>query len=158
MYNKWHNTFKPCPLCNKIPDDIFHIIIDCKFTKTMWKRVERVLLKIIPIQVTDTEKALGLQPRRQSETQATILRNWITFSLRHLIMLEERRAFAIKDYHTHSVEKFFIKFNFKTLKELKLKKLQYEHRNASELFENIVTTKMAVAEIENGEYIWKTLM
>ena len=27
-YNKWHNTLQPCPLCNKIPEDIFHVILD----------------------------------------------------------------------------------------------------------------------------------
>ena len=42
-YNKWHNTLHPCPLCNKIPDDIFHIILDCRFTKILWRRIEKVL-------------------------------------------------------------------------------------------------------------------
>ena len=91
-YNKWHKSLLPCPLCNKIPDDIFHIILDCRFTKVMWKRIEKVLLKILPIPISTSEKALGLQPRRKKETNATILRNWITFSQRHLFMQEERRT------------------------------------------------------------------
>ena len=73
-------------------------------------------------------------------------------------MLEERKAFGIKDYHTHSVEKFFIKFNSKIHEELKSKKLQYEHRNALEKFEKIVTIKNAIAEMQNGEYSWKDVM
>ena len=66
-YNKWHNTMQPCPLCRKIPDDIFHIILDCKFTKVMWKRVEKVLYQIIPQLPTLHEKAFGLQPRNMKK-------------------------------------------------------------------------------------------
>ena len=28
-YNTWHQTQDPCPLCNKIPENIFHIILQC---------------------------------------------------------------------------------------------------------------------------------
>ena len=40
-YNTWHNTLQPCPLCKKIPEDVFHIILDCKFTNTTWKNLEK---------------------------------------------------------------------------------------------------------------------
>ena len=92
----------------------------------MWKRVEKVLMNIIPLPVTNTEKALGLQPQNKREKNATILRNWITFSLRHLIIEEERRAYHIPGYHLYSVEKFFAKFDYKTQEELSIKKLQYD--------------------------------
>ena len=157
-YNKWHKSNYPCPLCNKIPDDIFHIISDCKFTKVMWKRLEKTLYNIIPTKVTDREKALGIQPRRKKQKNATILRNWITFSLRNLIIKEERRAFYIKDYHLRSVEKFFTSFNYKTKEELRIKKLQYDHRNVSEKFKQIVTINRAIVTLEEGEYIWKDIM
>ena len=148
----------PCPLCNKIPDDIFHIIKECRFTKTVWKRIERVIFKIIPRRVTDSEMALGLQPRRKKETNATILRNWVTFFLRHQIMLEERKAFKIKDYHLQSMEKFFTKFNFKAQEELKIKKLQYNYRNLPEKFKNIVTINNVVATVNDGEFTWLDIM
>ena len=157
-YNKWHKSLQPCPLCNKIPDDIFHIFFDCKFVKVMWRRLESILFKIIPVKVTNSEKALGLQPRRKNERNATILRNWVTFSLRHLIMLEERRAYYIPDYHRQSMEKFFLKFNSKAIEELKTKKLQYEHRDALHKFQQIVTTNNAIATAENREYSWKEIM
>ena len=157
-YNVWKKEMKPCPLCNKIPDDIYHIIKECKFTKTVWKRIEKVLLKITPIPVTDSEKALGLQPRRKKETNATILRNWVTFFLRHQIMLEERKAFKIADYHLQSMEKFFKKFNFKAHEELKIKKLQYDHRKLPEKFLNIATINNAIATVNDGEFACLDIM
>ena len=124
----------------------------------MWKRIENVLKKIIPLQVTNTEKAFGLQPRNKKERKATLLRNWVTFSLRHLIMEEERRAYHIPDYHLHSVEKFFAKFNHKTQEDLICKKLQYDHRQLSTKFKEIVTTNRVVAVERDGEYTWTEIM
>ena len=149
---------KPCPLCNKIPEYIFHIIKECKFTNTMWKRIEKVLLKIIPIPVTDSEKVLGLQPRRKKVTYAIILRNWVTFFLRHLLMLEERKAYKIKNYHLQSMEKFFHKFNFQVQEELKIRKLLYDHRKLSENFKKIVTINNAVASVDKGELVCLDIM
>ena len=157
-YNKWHNVLQPCPLCNKIPDDIFHIVIDCKFTKTMWKRVEKTLKNIIRVRVSESEKAFGLQPRTKKEKNATILRNWITFSLRHQIMQEERKAFHIPNYHLRSMEKFFLQFNLRTQEELKMKKLQYDHRNLAHKFQEIVTINKAIASKNNEGYRWKDIM
>ena len=116
------------------------------------------MIEIIPIPVTDDEKALGLYPRRKKETNATILRNWITFVLRHLIMLEERRAYHIPNYHRSSIQKFFVKFNYGCHEELKIKKMQYDHRQLSKKFEEIVTVRKAIASRANDEYIWKDIM
>ena len=157
-YNKWHKTMHPCPLCRKIPEDVYHILFDCKFTKVMWKRLDKTLLRIIPRQVTNTEKAFGIHPRRKKETFATVLRNWLTFSLRHLILLEERKAYHIPNYHLQSMEKFFLKFNIKMQQELKIKKLQYDHRKVPDKFEKIVTINRAIASKENGSYVWKDIM
>ena len=72
-YNKWHRSFQPCPLCNKIPEDVYHLIFDCKFTKIMWKKIEVVLFKITPTSLTDLEKAVGLQLKKGKDECATIL-------------------------------------------------------------------------------------
>ena len=124
----------------------------------MWKRIEKPLKKIIPVQITNTEKALGLQPTNKKEENATILRNWVTFSLRHLIREEERRAYHIPDYHLHSVEKFFTKFNQKTQEELRIKSLQYAYRGLSAKFKEIVTINKVVAYNRDGEYTWIDIM
>ena len=83
-YNKWHNNLQPCPLCRKIPEDVFHIIMDCKFVKVMWKRIEKTLFCIMPILPNTHEKAFGLQPKNPKQIHHVTLRNWITFSLRNL--------------------------------------------------------------------------
>ena len=88
-YNKWHNDLHPCPLCRKIPDSIFHMVLDCKFVKVMWRRIEKVILKILPVQPSQPEMAFGLQPTCKDDKDPVILRNWITFSMRHFIMLED---------------------------------------------------------------------
>ena len=157
-YNKWHKSSYPCPLCNKIPDDVYHIILDCRFTKVMWKRIEKVITSIIRIPVTKLEKALGLQPRSRKETNATILRNWITFLLRHLIMEEERRAYHISGYHKKSVETTFRKFNRKMQEEIQIKKLQYDNRDLSHKFREIVTINNAIVHEHNNEYVWKNIL
>ena len=54
-YNKWHKTFHPCPFCHKIPENVYHIVLDYRFTKVTFRRIQKVLLNIIPIPVTDTD-------------------------------------------------------------------------------------------------------
>ena len=133
-YNKWHNTLQPCPLCNKIPEDIFHIILDCKFTNKMWKNLEETLMKITPIQVTNYEKAFGLQPKIKKEENLITLRNWLTFTLRYLITLEERKAYYRKN--TEEQERIFIiKYNSKISEKATTKDLYYKYSGREEYFE-----------------------
>ena len=83
MYNKWHNTVQPCSLGDKIPDHISHIIVDCKVTKITWKRIERVLLNIIPSKVTDTEELLVYSQEDRKKQKLPYLEIGLDFSLRH---------------------------------------------------------------------------
>ena len=73
-------------------------------------------------------------------------------------MLEERKAFKIKNYHQQSMEKFFNKFNFQVQEELKIKKLQYDHRNLSEKFRKVATINNAIATFNDGEFVWLNIM
>ena len=156
-YNTWHKELQPCPLCRKIPENIFHIILDCKFTKVMWKRMQKVLLKIVPKLPTEHEMAFGLQPSNMKKRNPTILRNWVTFSLRHQIMLEERKAYKAK--RPPPFEKFFLRFNHITKEELKAKKLLYDFRGLSGKFEKIVTTGNAIATTSSdGRLQWKDIL
>lgn len=160
-YNKWHNSLQPCPLCRKIPDDVFHIITSCRFTNVMWKRIEKLLFRIFPKPVTLHEKAFGLQLHRQGDYFPVTLRNWITFLMRHLILQEERRAYKISllmDPWTPSVEKFFKNFNYTAHQELSVKKLLFDSQGLALKFENIVTVNGAVASLIGGDYFWKDIM
>ena len=160
-YNIWHKKLVPCTLCKQIPDDIFHIIMDCTFTKCMWKRIEKTLIKITPKRVTKHEMVFGLQPRnKKSKKQkaASVLRNCITFSMRNFIMMEERRAYKSLTLPIKAMQKYFRKFNHHFQEELKLKKLLYDHRLLSYKFENIATVNKVTAAIVNGDYEWKDIM
>ena len=155
-YNKWKKTLNPCPLCRKIPPNVFHVIFDCKFTKLLWIRIEKTLLRILPKPVTPYEKALGLQPSNKKEEIPLILRNWITFSVRHYILQEERKAYRRKSPPV--APHFFNYFNIKIQEELNMKKLLYDFQGLQSKFEKIVTTNNAISEIVDGEYKWKAIM
>ena len=127
----------------------------------MWKRIEKKLMKITPIPITNSEKALGLHTN--SRKNAIVLRNWVTFTMRHLILAEERKAFYIKNYHQCSVEKFFAKFNYKAQEELRTKELMHVHRGTSDKFVAWVTTNSVIASVSNGtltfnDIMWKTTL
>ena len=161
-FNTWYNQLQPCPLCRKIPEDVSHIILDCKFTKVIWKRAEKVLLKIIPKPPTPYEMAFGLQEVKKDDKCPVILRNWVTFSLRHFILLEEHKMYKINSTSesivTPSYDKFFANFNYKATHELKLKKMQYDFQGLDEKFKDIVTVGNAVAHLADGEYVWSDIL
>ena len=112
----------------------------------------------MPILPNTHEKAFGLQPKTAKQIHHVTLRNWITFSLRNLIMKEERRAYYLSDYAKPSAEKFFIKFNNTIQEELKQKKLLFDFRGLSNKFDKIVTINRAVAVKIHEEYEWKDIM
>ena len=89
-YNKWHSTSKLCPLCQKRPDDIFHIILHCDFTNLIWTELQPILRRFLNKSVDDQEKALGLVNIKPSP--GILLRNWVTFKVREQIMISERKA------------------------------------------------------------------
>ena len=91
-YNKWHNSQDQCPLCEKIPEHRLHNIITCPIVNSMWNQLEPHLLQIYPTRITNEEKALGIQ----GETSNIILRNWMTYLLRQIILEQESIAYYNK--------------------------------------------------------------
>ena len=152
-YNKWHNSLNPCPFCKKIPEDIFHILVECKFTKLLWNNIEATIMKIIPIPPQTSEMAFGIQPRTKKETESTILRNWIYFSLRHYIMKEERRAYYISNYSSSHFNNFRKKFNHDMRQDLIVKYLQYDFRGLQEKFDSIALINNVIATKSGDSYI-----
>ena len=111
---------------------------------------------IIPTSPTSLEMAFGLQAANDKEKYQTTLRNWLTFSLRYLIMQEERSAFHAGK--VPSIERFFVKYNTYVKNELKIKKLQYDFQGLPSKFEKIVTINNIVAKVDNGKYTWNDIM
>ena len=104
-YNKWHRKQEKCPLCSQIPKSIFHIILHCNFTNTLWNEIEPLLMKLHPVNVNDGEKAFGVVIKKH--TTGSLLRNWLTFKLREHISQEERLAYHSKP----TLENTKLKFN-----------------------------------------------
>ena len=104
------------------------MLLDCAFIIPLWRTIEPFLLKIILIPVFKEERVFGLQARTRAEENATILRNWITFNLRHLIMQEERKAYYIEIYTISHQQKFIQHFNKSMQTELTEKQLLYKFR------------------------------
>ena len=117
----------------------------------MWKNLENTLLKILPKRVTKYEKAFGLQLGKKKENNLVTLRNWLTFTLRHFIMLQERKAFYRKK--TDEQELIFA-FKYRHIREeAATKELYYKYEGREEYFEKIITAKKVVADKnENGSY------
>jgi hypothetical protein len=156
-YNKWHNSLHPCPLCRHIPEDIFHILIDCKFTRMMWNKIQCCLTKIDPLSITNEEMGLGMISRTKNERKATTLRNWITFSLRHHIMKEERKAYYLTNYTGVQEQAFVDGFNYSMAQELSLKRLQYSYRGEEDKFDAIATTNGVIGTKVGDNYVWKNI-
>ena len=42
-YNKWHKVHNICPLCSKVPESIYHIILNCDFVNKVWIDIQPLL-------------------------------------------------------------------------------------------------------------------
>ena len=150
-YNKWHNTLNPCPLCNKIPESIYHIILYCNFTVNAWYKLEKTLHSVLPKSISSFEQASGRQPATKREEPATILRNWITFSLRHHIMKEERKAYYRGNYKNQNIDIFLKQFQYTLHQELQIKFRQYKARGLLSIFEKIALVGNVLGEIADDK-------
>ena len=90
-YNKWHNTLDLCPLCHELPSNIYHTMLDCTFTNTIWTDLQPMLGRFRSIVVNDQEKTLGLVDVKSSS--GTLLRNWVTYKVREQIIKFQRKAY-----------------------------------------------------------------
>ena len=75
-YNKWHKVHNICPLCRKVPESIYHIILNCDFVNKVWIHIQPLLSSLHRLAISDEEKALGI---------VTIKKNWhIVKELAHI--------------------------------------------------------------------------
>ena len=145
-YNKWHKVSDPCPLCEKIPESIFHIILHCDFANSIWMHLQPIVSQLHAKVLDDVEKALGIV--KIKKPPGMNLRNWLGYKLREQILLFERSA-----YHQSKVptmDLFKAKFNQTVAREIKL--LMYRFKNEGRLaqFDKIVAFKGILCE-KKGE-------
>ena len=79
-----------CPLCGKVPESIFHIILNCELVSTIWEDIRSLLLRLHPVQPNEEEKAFGIVHKKPPP--GIRVRNWLTFLIRRFIAKMERRA------------------------------------------------------------------
>ena len=153
-YNKWHGKQDICPLCSKIPESIFHIILHCDFVNSIWTQIEPILSQLHNKSITEEEKALGIVTIKP--TSGILLRNWLTYKLREQIMLFERMA-----YHTSraaSADLFKAKFNQSMAFEIKQLMFRFNNENKLPLFDKMIAYQNILCEkIQEGEYRLKTV-
>ena len=148
-YNKWHGTNDACPLCHKIPESIYHILLHCQFVNTIWGLIQSILIQFCPDPVTDSEKALGIIHIRKSP--GMIVRNWLTYRLREKIMDFERIA-----YHSPtnaSIDRFKAEFNRAVMYDIKKLMIRFDHEGKMETFEKYVAYRNILCKKkQDGNY------
>ena len=148
-YNKWHGSTDVCPLCKNIPESIYHTIMHCEFVDTLWTQITPTLIKLHDKSVDDLEKAFGIVNIKKSN--GMILRNWITYKMRELILQFERKA-----YHSSkipSMDIFKAKLNQSISVELQKWMHIYNNQHKLHIFEKIFAYKNILClKIKEGEY------
>ena len=151
-YNKWHGAQDRCPLCLVIPATRFHLTLECWMTQKLWRDLEPCLLQLSASPVTDHEKVFGMV----GHTPCVLLRNWLTFILRHCIAEQESVA-----YHNGkglaNERDIKIKFNDRVKSEAMEKYLIYSNLGRTDYFEKIFTVNDFLVTWENDWYQVLTL-
>ena len=151
-YNKWHKKQDPCPFCSDVPDTRYHLILDCRLVKNLWRDLEPNLMKLSAIPVTAYEMAFGLK----GHTPCIILRNWLTYLLRYCITEQESKAFYNQSYMANEVE-IKIRFNHLVKSETYKKYLIYQNLDRDKYFRNIFATRGFLIAWQNNEWQILTL-
>ena len=147
-YNKWHKKQDNCPLCQKIPESIYHIILHCEFANKLWEELEPILRQLHPVPISDEEKAFGIVQKNQKTS--IILRNWLTYLLRECISREEREAYYSPN---PNLQKTKLKLNEAMRSEIHIKAILYKNENNLLAFEKVLTYEEILCKKgEDGEY------
>ena len=153
-YNKWNDVEQPCPLCKKVPKNIFHIILHCDYVNSIWAQLQPTLLKLSTKTLDDAEKALGITQIKKPA--CLILRNWLGYKLREQILQFERRAYHQSRAPTTDI--FKATYNQAIAREVK--DLLYRFHNEGNLrkFDEIIAFGGVVCEKKaGGEYLFKQI-
>ena len=148
-YNKWHGKLDKCPLCSKVPESIYHIILHCEFVNNIWTHMQPILTQLHRKSITDEEKALGIINIKS--TSGILLRNWLTYKMREQVLLFERMAYYSSK--TASFDLFKGRFNQSMASDIKQLMFRYNDENKLSEFDKIVGYHgILCKKIKEGEY------
>ena len=151
-YNKWHNKQEICPLCLQLPQTRFHLTLDCKITHNLWTDLEPHLQRLTHHPVSEKEKIFGVL----AQTPGGILRNWLTFLLRHCIVQQESIAYHNKKGPLNE-QMIKMKFNETVKSEVMGKYRIYSNLGRTDYFEKIFAYDDYLLVWENNWYQILTL-
>ena len=153
-YNKWHKKQDQCPLCHKLPESIYHLMMDCELVNKLWDNIEPTLKQLHPVFVSNNERALGIVMKKP--TTGVLLRNWLTFLLRKIISDAEREAYHVPYVNLDKIKKTF---NKAMVSEITIKAFRYRREGNSQSFDKIFTYDTVLCEKqEDGEYQIKHIL
>ena len=138
--NNWYKTLHKCPMCNHAPLNKFHVIFDCRYVNALWAALVPILRRIYNTPLTNYEIAFGMTTPKND---AVMLRNWITYTFRALIMKEE----GICNYKTKTfpdINTFKSRFNAQIKQEIIIKKEQHMFSNTLYKYARIITQGNAI--------------
>ena len=147
-YNKWYKKQEVCPLCKQLPDNIYHVILDCQITKTLWQEMKPILSQLHASPVTEEEKAFGVVTRRP--TTGILLRNWLTYIMRTCVSQVERLA-----HHAPNAAHLKIikgKIHHILGRDIHIKSIQYTHNNNLQFFDKVITHGEILCKKKQGQY------
>ena len=154
-YNKWHDKNDPCPLCNRLPQSIYHIILHCDYANNAWARLTPVLSKLNSTPVTEEEKALGIIHIKP--TIGIGIRNWLTYKLREQILQFEKIG-----YHRVSAitpKCFKTTFNRSVTEEITNLMHRFNNEGKLHIFEKLFGFGNVLFDtIQEGEYRIKKVL
>ena len=151
-YNKWHKNQVPCPFCLLTPQEPHHIPISCMVIAKLWKDLEVHLKHIHPAPLSDDEKIFGIH----GTTPNVILRNWLTYLFRQIVMEQEHRAFHNKKGPSNAQD-IRSALNCKVKSEIWLKYNIYRNLDRQDYFSKIFAVNDYLIAWENEQWNVLTL-
>ena len=136
VQNLFYQKQDVCPMCKILPVNRYHIIFDCDFTIALWLQLEPILLRLSIIPLSNDEKAFGITVQQQDD--GIKLRNWLTYTLRSLILKAEVKA-TFKTNTFPDIEDFQRLYNTQIRTEVIIKKMQHTDKGTLPHYERTIT-------------------
>ena len=120
----------------------------------LWTQLQPTLNQLHNKPLNDEEKALGIVNIKKST--GMILRNWLTYKMREMIMQFERESYA-----TESVSLELLKAKFNQAMAYEIKGLMIKHKNENTLtkFDTIIAYRGILCnKIQEGECKYQIIL
>ena len=137
-----------CKLCKIQEHKRTHIFMNCTIINDIYQYFYDILVRLGPSEVNDFEKAFGLCD--DLENCKYMLRNYITFTIRHIVFRNRNIEFApnsnVKVILINKI-KYFLKLDL--LEKFNI----YKFKNNLEVFSDVFLVENVIGKIENDKLV-----